>query len=152
LLKVEAEKYLSKFLRPYFGICFQKWMMLIVTEVLAWVKLLKVMPVMLIIELEIVRGVLMSKLNANSGIDNNELLLNGDKGFLDDSSNGGDSDRGVRDGSNDGQNIDGKLFSNGILDGNSKDKVAANLDLAVMAVLLLGCPGGLCIKACCFSN
>jgi len=37
------------------------------------------------------------------------------KGFLDDSSNRGDSDRGVHDGSDDGLNSDSKLLDNGIL-------------------------------------
>ena len=47
--------------------------------------------------------------------DSNDFLLNGEKGFLDDSSNCGDSDRGVHYGSDDGLNSDGKLFDNGIL-------------------------------------
>ena len=64
-------------------------------------------------ELESVHGVL-GKLYANSGSDNNDLLLNGDKGFLD-SSSGGDSDRGVRDGNDDGLNSDGKALSNGMV-------------------------------------
>jgi len=96
-------------------------------------------------ELEIVHGVL-GKLYANSGSDNNDLLLNGDKGFLD-SSSGGDSDRGVHDGNDDGLNSDGKVLSNGILGGSSENEV---VDLSVIAALFLGRPGGLCIRACCF--
>ena len=85
----------------------------------------------------------------DSGNDSNDLLLNGDKGFCDDGSNDGDSDRGVRNGSDvDGLNSDGKLDSNGILGGNSENNVVVNL--VVMPVIFLGRPGGLCIKACCF--
>ena len=80
---------------------------------------------------------------ANRGNDNNDFLLNHDKGYLDDSSDCGDSDRGVCYGSDDGLKCDIKLFSNNILGGNSDNKVVAHLDLVVMAILLLQHAGGL---------
>jgi len=87
-------------------------------------------------------------LAAGESISDNDLLLNGDKGYCVDGSNEGDRDRGVRDGSDDGLNSDGKLIDD-ILGGSRENKDDA-FDLVVIADLFLGRPGGLCILACCF--
>jgi len=73
-------------------------------------------------------------LAAGESFSYNDLLLNSDN------SNEGDRDRGV---SNDGLN---KLVDDSNLGGSREDV----FDLVVIADLFLGCPGGLCILACCF--
>ena len=91
-----------------------------------------------ITEFENVCGVL-GKPYFDSGNDSNDLLLNGDIRFCEDGSNGGDGDRGVHNSSDmDGLNSEGKLDSNGILGGNSENKVVVNL--VVITVLFVGRP------------
>ena len=78
--------------------------------------------------------------------------LNGARGFDIAVSHDGDdtnSDNGVRDGKDEELNSDGNSASNGVLGGKNENKEVLNL-LTVIAVLFLGRPSGLCIKACNF--